>query len=71
MTTVNSGYTNYFSSPAAATSAPVNFGPGQLKTEDAPAERERSRVDEARGNERGVNTGYITATRGSQLNITA
>ena len=71
MTAINTGYANYYSSPATATSTPANFGPGQIKTNTEQAEGSQSQAQEAREAERKTNTGYTTATRGSQLNITA
>ena len=71
MSAINTGYTNYYSSPAASTSTPANFGPGQVKTDNEQAEGNQSRTQEARENATRANTGYTTATRGGQLNITA
>ncbi len=72
MSTINTGYTNVYSNPATATSTPANFGPGQVKTDNEQAEGSRSKAQEASENERKTaNTGYTTASRGSQLNITA
>jgi len=71
MSTINTGYINHFSSPASATSTPANFGPGQVKTDNDQAAANQSKAQETAANERKANTGYTTATRGSQLNITA
>jgi hypothetical protein len=69
MDAVSTGYVNYFANPIAATSTPSNFGPGQVsnndnnQTDDAQTKlRDASSVGQAA-------TGYTTATRGSQLNI--
>ena len=71
MSTISTGYNNVFSSPAAVTSSPANFGPGQVKTDDEQAEGNRSRAREANENEKSTNTGFTTPTRGSLVNITA
>ncbi len=71
MSTINTGYTNYFSNPAAATSTPANFGPGQVKSDNDQAAAAQTKAQEAAETEKKANPGYTTATRGSQLNITA
>ena len=71
MTTINSGYTNFYSTPATATSAPGNFGPGQVKSDNEQTERNQSRVQETREGEKAASAGFTTPTRGSQLTITA
>ncbi len=70
MSTINTGYASPYSAPTAATSTPANFGPGQLKASNEQAEVSQSQAQESRESERKANSGYTTATRGSQLNIT-
>ena len=65
MSAINTGYTNYYSGPAAATSAPANFGPGQIKSDNDQA-NSQSKAQEAAESERKSKPGYTTATRGGQ-----
>ena len=71
MSTISTGYNNAFSSPAAVTSSPANFGPGQIKTDDEQTEGNQSRAREANENEKSANAGFTTPTRGNLVNITA
>ena len=74
MSTINTGYANSYSTPTSVSSSPANFGPGQLKTNEEQADNSQSKAREASESERTAaannNSGYTTATRGSQLNIT-
>lgn len=69
-TSISTGYTNPYPNTAAATSAPANFGPGQVQSATNSAENGQSKVQEASENERRKGSGYTTDTRGGNLNIT-
>ncbi|MEI8395276.1 MAG: hypothetical protein WCF85_11105 [Rhodospirillaceae bacterium] len=68
MTAINTGYTNYFSNPAAVTSTPANFGPGQLKT-DEQTDNSQKNAQKATETDSRANSGYTDETRGGKLNI--
>jgi hypothetical protein len=69
MVAINTGYTSPTYSPAAVTSAPTNFGPGQLRTDTEQSEGGQGRIQEAAEKDR-KNNGFTTPTRGNTLNIT-
>ncbi len=72
MDAINTGYTNYYANPTAATSTPSNFGPGQVRN-DSTNDNSQSDNTQAQLQQTSIAAqaavGYTTATRGSQLNI--
>ena len=72
MDAIGTGYVNYFANTAAVTSAPSNFGPGQVNDN---SNNDSSQGDDTQGKLQAASSpaqaggGYTTATRGGQLNI--
>jgi hypothetical protein len=73
MDAISSGYANYYSNTAAVTSSPSNFGPGQVNNDNNQSDNSQAKLQDtsslAQANVAQAATGYTTATRGSQLNI--
>ena len=73
MDAISTGYANYFTNPAAATSTPSNFGPGQVIGSSGSGDGSQNDTTQTQLQQASsvvqAATGYTTATRGGQINI--